>query len=64
MNIEHWMNNLNKAYIYSVGITSAIVIPALLLIDCFVPILGRSPNAKRKRSKQIEKSEEESKKQK
>ena len=57
LNYEHWMNNLMKAYMYMMGVLAVIFIPILLLIDCFVPILGRGPHAERKRA---EKSEQNS----
>ena len=45
VNIEYWINNLLKSYIYIVGILSLFVIPLMLIIDCFKPILGRGPNS-------------------
>jgi len=39
---------LLKGYIYAIGIFSSIMIPIFLIIDCFKPILGRGPHAKKK----------------
>ena len=50
-NIEYWLNNKVKAYIYSIGILSISIIPWIILIDCYKPILGRGPFAKLKREK-------------
>ena len=61
LNYEHWMNNLMKAYMYMMGVLAVIFIPILLLIDCFVPILGRGPHAERKRAKEEERGEEKRK---
>lgn len=53
-NIEYWMNNLLKAYIYSIGMVSVVVIPTFIVIDCFFPILGRSPAARKRRTEKTE----------
>jgi hypothetical protein len=47
-NLEYWSNNLLKSYIYFVGLFSATIIPIFLIVDCFKPLLGRGPNAKKK----------------
>lgn len=57
-NFEHWWNNKMKGYIYAIGITSLSFLPLIILVDCFFPLLGRGPHAKKKRP-----AGEESKKQ-
>lgn len=47
-NLEYWMNNLLKSYIYFVGLFSGVLIPLFLIVDCFKPLLGRGPHAKKK----------------
>lgn len=51
-NLEYWVNNKMKAYIYIIGLISIIVLPFIILVDCFFPLLGRGPNSQRKKSKQ------------
>lgn len=50
-NLEHWANNKMKAYIYVIGLSSMVIIPLIVLVDCFVPVLGRGPR-QQKREKQ------------
>ena len=50
LNAEHWLNNMMKAYMYAIGLLSLVVLPFITLIDCFFPVMGRGPNAKRKRA--------------
>jgi hypothetical protein len=46
-NLEYWGNNKMKAYIYIIGLVSVVALPLLVVVDCFMPILGRGPNAKK-----------------
>jgi len=48
-NLEHWWNNKMKGYIYAIGITSLCFLPLIIIVDCFYPLLGRGPHAKRKK---------------
>ena len=59
VNYEHWWNNKMKGYIYAIGLTSLCFLPLIILVDCFFPLLGRGPHAKRK---QLAKASEDNKK--
>ena len=50
-NLEHWLNNKMKGYIYAIGLTSLVFLPLIILIDCFKPLLGRGPHAQQKKKK-------------
>lgn len=43
-NLEYWNNNKMKAYIYIIGLLSVIFLPFIILLDFFVPLLGRGPH--------------------
>lgn len=43
-NFEYWEHNKTKTFFYIFGISSSVLIPLALLVDCCCcPILGRSP---------------------
>jgi hypothetical protein len=48
VNFEHWWNNKMKGYIYAIGLTSLCFLPLIIIVDCFYPLLGRGPHAKKK----------------
>ncbi len=48
LNFEHWWNNKMKGYIYAIGLTSLCFLPLIIIADCFFPLLGRGPHAKKK----------------
>ncbi|CDW71844.1 UNKNOWN [Stylonychia lemnae] len=49
VNIEHWNNNRLKGYMYFLGVISTVVLPFAVLLDCFFPIFGRGPHARKKK---------------
>ena len=51
LNFEHWLNNMMKGYMYAIGLISLVVLPFIIVIDCFFPVMGRGPNAKRRPKK-------------
>lgn len=48
MNFEFWINNKMKAYMYFLGIVTISFLPLAVLVDFFVPLLGRGPHSKKK----------------
>ena len=48
-NLEYWYHNKMKAYIYAIGLISVVFLPLVIIMDCFFPLLGRSPNSKPKK---------------
>lgn len=59
LNAEHWLNNMMKAYMYAIGLISLLVLPFITIIDCFFPVMGRGPNAKKRRAVQAQKDKKE-----
>mmetsp|Transcript_11254 Transcript_11254/g.11300 ORF Transcript_11254/g.11300 Transcript_11254/m.11300 type:complete len:136 (-) Transcript_11254:15-422(-) len=47
MNLEHLLHNKIKIYIYGIGALSCVLIPIGLVVDCWKPLLGRGPRAKK-----------------
>ena len=55
MNFEHWWNNMLVGYQYAIGIFCLpIIIIALIVDTCIKPLLGRSPNAQRRKKGEVE----------
>jgi hypothetical protein len=50
-NLEYWVNNKMKAYIYIIGLISICILPLIVIVDCFFPLMGRGPYGKKKESK-------------
>lgn len=51
LNYEHWLNNMMKTYMYAIGLISVFILPFIIVIDCFFPVMGRGPNAKKREKK-------------
>lgn len=62
MNLEHWINNKLKAYMYFIGLISVTILPFVILIDCFFPIFGRGPSSKKKEEDKEKEKDKEKKK--
>ena len=46
-NYEYWWNNKMKSYIYIIGLVSVTLLPIILLVDCFFPLLGRGTHIRK-----------------